>query len=92
LIGRFAERPIRGMVAAPGVAWESPPGKGGGDAMQMTDIVAYAKRMADRAGPKALAIAGQKIRDSEEAGDNAAVRDWQRIRACLLERRGPRAT
>ena len=48
--------------------------------------------MYESAGPKALAIAAQRAREADEAGDGAQAEDWRRIRMALLERRGPRAT
>ena len=60
--------------------------------MDMTDIVTHARAMYDRAGPRAIAIAAQKTRDCEAAGKRAEAEDWRRIRACLMERAGPRAT
>lgn len=60
--------------------------------MNMTDIVIHARAMYDRAGPKAIAIAAQKMRECDAAGDSAQAEDWRRIRTCLMERAGPRAT
>lgn len=58
--------------------------------MQMKDIVDYARRMYDQAGPKAIAIAATKARECTERGENTRAEDWRKIQRVLLERSGPR--
>jgi hypothetical protein len=60
--------------------------------MQMTEIATHARRMYAQAGSEAIAIAARKAQESKAAGNTAQAEDWQRIRECLMERAGPRAT
>jgi hypothetical protein len=60
--------------------------------MEIIDISRHAQRMYAQAGREAIAIAARKAREYAEAGQGEAAEDWQRIRLCLMERAGPRAT
>lgn len=60
--------------------------------MTMTEIVVHACAMVVHAGPEAIASAARKMRECDAAGDHAQAEDWRRIRTCLMERAGPRAT
>jgi hypothetical protein len=58
--------------------------------MNMIDVAIHARKMFDQAGPKAIAIAAQKAQECEASGRAAQAENWRRIRACLMERAGPR--
>lgn len=58
--------------------------------MEMTQVSEHARRMYAQAGREAIAIAARKARECEVAGRRQQAQDWQRIRACLVERAGPR--
>jgi hypothetical protein len=60
--------------------------------MEIIDISRHAQRMYDQAGREAIAIAARKAQECSDAGDAEAAEDWRRIRLCLMERAGPRAT
>jgi hypothetical protein len=64
----------------------------GGSQMDMTEVAIHARKMFDLTGPKAIAIAASKARESEAEGDVARAETWRRVRDCLMERAGPRAT
>jgi hypothetical protein len=60
--------------------------------MKEMEIAAYARQLFEQYGPKAIAIAGQRLRNSQEKGDEDGVRKWRRIETALTELRGPRET
>jgi branched-subunit amino acid aminotransferase/4-amino-4-deoxychorismate lyase len=60
--------------------------------MEIVDITRHAQRMYAQAGREAIAIAARKAQECSNAGETEAAEDWRRIRLCLLERAGPRAT
>jgi hypothetical protein len=56
--------------------------------MKYTDIETHARRLYDEHGPKAMAVAAQRARSCEEAGDEDQARTWRRIEASISEMRG----
>lgn len=60
--------------------------------MQETEIASYARQLFEQYGPKAIVIAAQRQRSSDEKGDAEDARKWRRIETALTELRGPRET
>ena len=57
--------------------------------MDETDIHVYARQFRETHGPKALAVASQKLQEFEDQGDEDQAATWRRITAALREMRGP---
>jgi len=57
--------------------------------MQKVEVHEQARLLWDAHGPKAIAMASQRARDLEEQGDQGNAKNWRRIEAALLVRRGP---
>jgi len=57
--------------------------------MDAVEIQAHARKLYEAHGAKALAEAGQMVRELEERGDKRLVEDWRRIQSALQLMRGP---
>lgn len=60
--------------------------------MHAMEIQEHARRLLEAHGPKAIAEAAKRAKDSEQQGDEGSARDWRRIEAALIAMRGPRST
>lgn len=60
--------------------------------MQEIDIANYARRLFAEHGPKAIAIAAQRLRAAKEKRDENDADTWRRLEIALKEMRGPRET
>ncbi|SDO13251.1 hypothetical protein SAMN05216196_103495 [Lutimaribacter pacificus] len=56
------------------------------DTMQTTQ---YARALMQARGPRAIAEAARRMRESEDKGDRDEADNWRRIRLAMLELRGP---
>jgi hypothetical protein len=57
--------------------------------MNAADISAFAHRLYEAHGAKAVAEAAQKAVTFEKAGDKEQARTWRQVEARLQEMRGP---
>ena len=60
--------------------------------MKEVEIAAYARRLFEQHGAKAIALAAQRMRGAEEKRDPDDADMWRRIEIALKEMRGPRET
>ena len=60
--------------------------------MHMTEVHAFARKLYEAHGPRAVAEAAQKASTLEAAGKVDEARDWRRIEAAIREMKGPRET
>ena len=60
--------------------------------MREMEVAAYARQLFDQYGAKAIAMAAQRVRSSQEKGDDEDASKWRRIETALTELRGPRET
>ena len=60
--------------------------------MEQIDIANYARQLFEQQGPRAIAVAAQRMRDAQEKGDDKEASKWRRIEIALTEMRGPRET
>jgi len=60
--------------------------------MHQVEIANYARQLFEQHGPKAIALAAQRMRGAEEKGDSEDAAKWRRIEIALTEMRGPRET
>jgi hypothetical protein len=57
--------------------------------MKETDIHVFAREFRETHGPKALAVASQKVQEFDSQGNEQEAATWRRITAVLREMRGP---
>ena len=57
--------------------------------MKITDISAYSNQLYKEMGAQAIAVAAQRARKSEQAGEHDEAETWRKVERTLLEKRGP---
>jgi hypothetical protein len=60
------------------------------DAMHITEVREYARRLLEAHGAKAIAEAAQRAAACEKSGDKERAETWRRVESALLLMRGPR--
>lgn len=60
--------------------------------MDMNEIHDYARRFLGTHGDKAEAEAAQQAADCEQRGEVQEAENWRRIRAAIMQMRGPHAS
>lgn len=55
--------------------------------MKMEQVHSYARKLIESHGATAEAEAAARLKDAEQSGDAEKIRNWQRIRSAVRERK-----